>query len=504
MKKKQRIGILFGGRSGEHEVSLLSAASILKAIDKKKYEVVPIGITKQGRWVTASDAHDLLVGRQAPENPRLAGDPAATPTAAVIKKGEAVIIPPVPAESLQPLEMRASSELARSRPALDLDVIFPVLHRTFGEDGTIQGLFELADIAYVGSGVLGSAAGMDKAAMKRLFAAAGLPQTLAFSCSAASGERTRAPATKKIEAALKYPIFVKPANLGSSVGISKVHDRSELAAAMDLAASFDRKLVIEQGVGGQGAKPREPEVAGSRQRRLARGPPSSARSSPEPSSTITKPSTSPTPACPSSRQSSTAAESKQIRQMAVEAFKACDCAGLARVDFLMEPAKKGRSRRIFLQRDQHSTRFHLHQHVYPKLWEATSLPYKQLIDRLIQLANERHGEEAANAVLPRLTQKSLRPGGAWRPLGKPSAVPARRPKSAISPVLASAAAHLVVLGVLIYHGRHWIAPVLYPGTEHGHNIVLTYLPGRAPRAIARSRPEAANERRQGRGKSSQA
>src|ERR1700754_2503341 len=126
MKKKLRIGILFGGRSGEHEVSLLSAASILKAIDKKKYDVVPIGITKEGRWVTASDAHALLNGKQAPENPRLAGDPAITPTAAVLKRGEAVIIPPVPAESLQPLQLSATAELA-SRPALDLDVVFPVL-----------------------------------------------------------------------------------------------------------------------------------------------------------------------------------------------------------------------------------------------------------------------------------------------------------------------------------------------------------------------------------------
>jgi len=390
MKKKQRIGILFGGRSGEHEVSLLSAASILKAIDKKKYEVVPIGITKEGRWVTASDAHDLLAGRQAPENPRLAGDPAATPTAAVIKKGEAVIIPPVPAESLQPLEMSASAELARSRPALDLDVIFPVLHGTFGEDGTIQGLFELADIAYVGSGVLGSAAGMDKAAMKRLFAAAGLPQTPWLALLRSEWRANPRACTKKIEAALKYPIFVKPANLGSSVGISKVHDRSELAAAMDLAASFDRKLVIEQGVGGQGAKPRELEVAVL------------GNDSPEASVVgeivpgaefydyeAKYLSDSSVPIIPAKL---TAAESKQIRQMAVEAFKACDCAGLARVDFLMEPAKKGKKPRIFLNEINTLPGF-TSISMYPKLWGATGLPYKQLIDRLIQLATERHQEK---------------------------------------------------------------------------------------------------------------
>ncbi|HEX7159445.1 MAG TPA: D-alanine--D-alanine ligase family protein, partial [Edaphobacter sp.] len=274
-KGKLRIGILFGGRSGEHEVSLLSATSILKAIDKKKYDVVPIGITKKGRWVTSHDAQALLAGKYPAENPRLAGDPEATPTAAVLKKGdEAIIIPPVPGESLQllesgipsvhsgaPLSVRSDMDGVDMNEGLDLDVIFPVLHGTFGEDGTIQGLFELADIAYVGSGVLGSAAGMDKAAMKRLFAAAGLPQTPWLSMLRSEWRANPRAATTKIEAALKYPIFVKPANLGSSVGISKVRDRSELAAAMDLAASYDRKLVIEQGVGGPGAKPRELEVS---------------------------------------------------------------------------------------------------------------------------------------------------------------------------------------------------------------------------------------------------
>ena len=393
MKKKQRIGILFGGRSGEHEVSLLSAASILKAIDKKKYDVVPIGITKEGRWVTASDAHALLTRQQAPENPLLAGDPAATATAAVLKKGEAVIIPPVPADSLQPLQLSASAELARSRPALDLDVIFPVLHGTFGEDGTIQGLFELADIAYVGSGVLGSAAGMDKAAMKRLFAAAGLPQTPWLSLLRSEWNANPRACTKKIEIALKYPLFVKPANLGSSVGISKVHDRSELAAAMDLAASFDRKLVIEQGVGGPGAKPRELEVAVL------------GNDSPEASVVgeivpgaefydydAKYLSDSSVPIIPAKL---TAAESKQIRHMATEAFKACDCAGLARVDFLMEPAgKKGSKKkpRIFLNEINTLPGF-TSISMYPKLWAASGLPYKQLIDRLIQLASERHQEK---------------------------------------------------------------------------------------------------------------
>jgi D-alanine-D-alanine ligase len=393
MKKKQRIGILFGGRSGEHEVSLLSAASILKAIDKKKYDVVPIGITKEGRWVTAADAHALLTGKQAPENPRLAGDPASTPTAALLKRGEAVIIPPVPAESLQPLQLSASA-VAATQPALDIDVIFPVLHGTFGEDGTIQGLFELADIAYVGSGVLGSSVGMDKAAMKKVFAAAGLPQTPWLAMLRSEWRANPRACTKKIEAELKYPLFVKPANLGSSVGISKVHDRSELAAAMDEAASFDRKLVIEQGVGGAGAKPRELEVAVL------------GNDSPEASVVgeivpgaefydyeAKYLSDASVPIIPAKL---TAAESKQIRQMAIEAFKACDCAGLARVDFLMEPAAKGKKSakkpRIYLNEINTLPGF-TSISMYPKLWGATGLPYKQLIDRLIQLAVERHREK---------------------------------------------------------------------------------------------------------------
>ncbi len=406
MPKKQRIGILFGGRSGEHEVSLLSAASILKAIDKKKYDVVPIGITKQGRWVTAGDAHALLAGHPVPSNPRLAGDPETTPTAAVLRKGEAIIIPPVPAESLQPLEVgapypAASSPDVGSTSGLDIDVIFPVLHGTFGEDGTIQGLFELADIAYVGSGVLGSAAGMDKAAMKQLFAAANLPQTPYLAMLRSEWRANPKAATKKIEAALKYPLFVKPANLGSSVGISKVHDRTELAAAMDLAAGYDRKLVIEQGVGGPGVKPRELEVAvlGND------NPEASVVGEIVPGAEFYDyeakyQSDTSIPIIPAKL---TAAESKQIRQMAIAAFKACDCAGLARVDFLMEPASAAAKGKKGKKGSKTKPRIYLNEintlpgftsiSMYPKLWEATSVPYKNLIDRLIQLAIERHKEK---------------------------------------------------------------------------------------------------------------
>jgi D-alanine-D-alanine ligase len=365
MKKKLRIGILFGGRSGEHEVSLLSAASILKAIDKKKYDVVPIGITKSGHWLHANAAIHLLQG--------------------------------LPVEAAEPLQLNASAEPSHQAQNLtqagtlsrDIDVIFPVLHGTFGEDGTIQGLFELADLAYVGAGVLASSTGMDKSAMKQLFAAAGLPQTPHVNLIRSEWRADPKRCTKLIEKTLAYPVFVKPANLGSSVGISKVHDRSELAAAMDLAASFDRKLIIEEGVGGPGVKPRELEVAvlGND------NPEASVVGEIVPGAEFYDynakyHSDASIPIIPAEL---TKAESKQIQQMAIAAFRALDCAGLARVDFLMEPARKGKKARIYLNEINTMPGF-TSISMYPKLWGATGITYKELISRLIGLAIERHSE----------------------------------------------------------------------------------------------------------------
>ena len=264
--KKLRVGVLFGGRSGEHEVSLLSAASVLNAIDKKKYDVVPIGITREGRWLTPAHAERLLKGEEAPgPEPRhlRAGDPEATSTAAVLAKGEGVVVPPIPGanhSALVPFETSAQEMNAAASP-IDVDIIFPVLHGTFGEDGTIQGLLELADIAYVGAGVLGLAAGMDKDVMKKLFRDAGLPIVKHVTVLRNAWRKDPRKVRKQIAGALKYPVFVKPANLGSSVGISKVHDGGELGAAMDEAARFDRKIVIEQGVGGAKSKAREIECS---------------------------------------------------------------------------------------------------------------------------------------------------------------------------------------------------------------------------------------------------
>ncbi|HEY4899701.1 MAG TPA: D-alanine--D-alanine ligase family protein [Terriglobales bacterium] len=391
--KKLRIGVLFGGRSGEHEVSLLSAASVLNAIDKKKYDVVPIGITKEGRWVTAAHAERLLKGGAAtdPEARHLrAGDPQATSAAAVLAKGEGVVVPPMPGHdhsSLVPFETDVAQVHAAN--SVNVDVIFPVLHGTFGEDGTIQGLLELADIPYVGAGVLGSAAGMDKDVMKRLFRDAGLPIVKHVTVLRSAWREQPKKARKLIESALKYPVFVKPANLGSSVGISKVHDSSELAAAMDDAAQFDRKLVIEQGVGGSKAKAREIEcsVLGND------NPMASVPGEIVPikefydydAKYLVEGSRPIIPAkLPKGKL-------REVQRLAVAAFQAVDCAGLARVDFLMDP----RSGKMYVNEINTMPGF-TSISMYPKLWAASGVPYAELIDRLILFGLERHAEKKQN------------------------------------------------------------------------------------------------------------
>src|SRR3954469_5797066 len=391
MANKIRVGVLFGGRSGEHEVSLLSAASVLKEIDKKKYEVVPIGITKEGRWLTAGHAEKLLRGEHKDESHLRAGDPQATSTAAVLAKGEGVLVPPQPTSdhsSLIPFETGAAAHAAAS--PIDVDVIFPVLHGTFGEDGTIQGLLELADIAYVGAGVLGSAAGMDKDVMKKLFKFSGLPIVKHVTVLRSEWEGEPKKVQKAIEKTLKYPVFVKPANLGSSVGISKVHDRSELAGAMKEAAKYDRKIVIEQGVGGgKAGKAREIEcsVLGNDEP-IASIPGEivpatefydyNAKYIDEGSKLII-------PAKISKRKQ------KEVQEMAIAAFKAVDCSGLGRVDFLLDP----KTEKLYLNEINTMPGF-TSISMYPKLWGASGIGYKELIDRLIQLGLERHADKKRN------------------------------------------------------------------------------------------------------------
>jgi D-alanine-D-alanine ligase len=383
MPRKLRVGIVFGGRSGEHEVSLRSAASVLAAIDKKKYDVVPIGITKTGHWLLADDAQHMLAG-------------GTTVTATSIAKSR--IVHPgalVPAAHPGLLHLPASAAKEQSE-ALGVDVLFPVLHGTFGEDGTIQGLFELAGKAYVGSGVLGSAAGMDKDVMKRLFAAAGLPIVEHITLLRGAWQKAPRKAIAEIEANLRYPLFVKPANLGSSVGISKVHDRSELAPAIVLAASYDRKIIIEQGVTGKAArnKPalraRELEVAV-----LGNDVPKASvvgeiipakefydyEAKYESDASI--------PVIPAKLSKT---QAREVREMAIAAFHACDCSGLARVDFLLEPeSRDGKPGQLYLNEINTMPGF-TSISMYPKLWEASGLKYSDLIDRLIELALDRRAE----------------------------------------------------------------------------------------------------------------
>ena len=392
--KKLRVGVLFGGRSGEHEVSLLSAASVLKAIDKKKYTVVPIGITKEGQWVTAAHAQRLLQGHAArarrPSRLR-AGDPDATSAAAVLAKGEGVVVPPMPGENhpaLMPFETDAS-ELHPAHSPINVDIIFPVLHGTFGEDGTIQGLMELADIAYVGAGVLGSAAGMDKDVMKRLFRDAGIPIVKHVSVLRSAWRMDPKNVRKQIEGALKYPVFVKPANLGSSVGISKVHSAAELAAAMDEAARYDRKIVVEQGVGGKKGKAREIECSVLGNEHPIASVPGEIVPVKEfydySAKYLVKGSKAIIPAkLPVSKQN-------EVRRLAVAAFQAVDCAGLARVDFLMDP----RSGKMFVNEINTMPGF-TSISMYPKMWAASGISYPELMDRLIQLGLERHADKKQN------------------------------------------------------------------------------------------------------------
>jgi D-alanine-D-alanine ligase len=309
-----------------------------------------------------------------------------------------VVVPPEPVHrqtGLVPFQTDAALMRRASDRAINVDVIFPVLHGTFGEDGTIQGLLELADIPYVGAGVLGSAAGMDKDIMKSLFMASGLPIVKHVTILRSAWESDRKSTQKLIEKKLKYPVFVKPANLGSSVGISKAHDRKELGPAIEEAAKFDRKIVIEQGVGGNKGKAREIECSVLGNDNPAASVPGeivpgkefydyTAKYLDEGSQLII-------PAKLSK------AQAKTVQELAVKAFQAVDCSGLARVDFLMEPGgSSGKSGgKIYLNEINTMPGF-TSISMYPKLWAASGLGYADLIDRLIQLALERHTDKKKN------------------------------------------------------------------------------------------------------------
>jgi D-alanine-D-alanine ligase len=357
--RKICVGILFGGRSGEHDVSLISAASVMKALDPAKYDLVPIGITREGHWRIGSGALQLL--------PQVL-ESGAPVTPAVDPTGPKLL--PLPAS-------RAGAKLPTG-----IDVVFPVLHGTFGEDGTVQGLLELADVCYVGPGVLASAAGMDKDVMKRLFRDAGLPVVPWELILRSEWQQDPAAARRRIEKKLDYPLFVKPANLGSSVGITKVHNRRELAAAMNLAAEYDRRILVEKGID---AREIECAVLGND------APQASVVGEVVPvnefydyeAKYIKEGSELIIPAHLTPRQT------KQVQDVAIRAFQAIDCAGMGRVDFLLD-RKTGK---VFLNEINTIPGF-TSISMYPKLWEASGIPYSQLVTRLIELALERRQEKS--------------------------------------------------------------------------------------------------------------
>jgi D-alanine-D-alanine ligase len=369
MPKKLRVGVLFGGRSGEHEVSLRSAASIIEAMDKSRYEIVPIGITKKGRWLTAGAAQQLLSGAYQPLPRADAGEPAhiMRREAGVLEHGLPMVLAPDPTQ--------------RAREQQPLDVIFPILHGTFGEDGTVQGLLELAGIAYVGAGVLASAAGMDKDVMKRLFQDHGLPVVPWLLFLRDEIEQHPRRVTAAIEKKFRYPLFVKPANLGSSVGITKAHGRGELRPALEHAAQFDRKVLVERGIE---ARELECSVLGNDE------PQASVPGEIVPvhefydyaAKYLDEGSELIIPA------ELAAAETRRVRQLAVAAFRAVDCAGMARVDFLLER----RTGKIYVNEINTIPGF-TSISMFPKLWQASGLSYSRLIDRLIELALERHRQK---------------------------------------------------------------------------------------------------------------
>lgn len=340
---KLRVAVLFGGRSGEHEVSIRSAASVIAALDRSRYDVVPVAITKQGRWLQAGESVELL-----------------------------------PEAARTELQVGAALEISREPGATQgVDVVFPVLHGTFGEDGTVQGLLELADVAYVGSGVLGSACGMDKDVMKRLFRERGLPSVAHVSLLRSEiNERWAEPVDR-----FGYPLFVKPANLGSSVGVSKAEGETALKAALAEAARYDRKLVVEPAIDGReiecavlGGDLPEASVAGE-------VIPGEEFYSYE-DKYLTDAAKLEIPAKLSEEQADA------VRRLAVEAFQAVGCWGLARVDFFLE-----RSSGEPLLNEVNTMPGFTSISMYPKLWEASGLPYPKLIDRLIALAVERQEEK---------------------------------------------------------------------------------------------------------------
>jgi D-alanine-D-alanine ligase len=354
-QRKLRVGVLFGGRSGEHEVSLASAASIVRGLDPNKYEAVPIGITKEGHWLVGAGAQKML-----PE---------------VLKAGQRVVMSADPSET-------ALLRLDGSSQGQKLDVIFPVIHGTFGEDGTIQGLLELAGLPFVGAGVLGSAIGMDKDVAKRLMQVAGIPVVPWITVLRADWERNPKEIRRAVEKKFKYPVFVKPATLGSSVGMTKVHSRVELGPALDLAAEFAMKILVERSVN---AREIEVSVLGNHDP-LASIPGEIVPHREFYDYTAKYLEDGTQLLIPAKLKKS---EIKKVQSLAVTAFKALELSGMARVDFFIEK----RGGKIFLNEVNTIPGF-TSISMYPKLWKANGIPFRELLSKLIDLALEQHREKA--------------------------------------------------------------------------------------------------------------
>jgi D-alanine-D-alanine ligase len=367
-KRKIRVGLVFGGRSGEHEVSLASATSVMANLDKEKYDVVPIGITKEGSWLLGVAPPRLLEAEQSASH-----EEGLERSTAVTLTGDPSLRRLIP--------VRGSEQLGADGA---LDVVFPVLHGTYGEDGALQGLLEMANVPYVGCGVLGSALGMDKEKMKMIFSSVGLPVVEALTYRRNEWERSPEEILDAVGLRLGYPCFVKPVNLGSSVGVNKAHNRDELAHAIRVAAEYDRKIIIERGIN---CRELECSVLGNDE------PIASVVGEVVPSnefydynakyidgkSHVIIPAAIPQ------------ATAEQVRRWAVQAFTALDLSGLSRVDFFLEKE----TGQVYINEVNTIPGF-TQISMYPKLWEASGLSYAQLLDRLVELAIERHEDRQRN------------------------------------------------------------------------------------------------------------
>lgn len=365
--KKIKVGLIFGGKSGEHEVSFCSASSIIKAIDKDKYTVVPIGITKEGRWISPQDSELAL------QSGRIEGK--STVTLLNNPSGTALV------------RIDNNQKLDKSSTLEKLDVIFPVLHGPYGEDGTVQGLLELADIPYVGAGVAASAISMDKDLMKTIFKQKNLPILKWLTIKRKEWQKDKGKILSIIQNDFEYPLFVKPTNLGSSVGITKAQKKEELDKAIDLASSYDRKILIEEGL--EEVREIECSVLGNDE------PQASVVGEVKPtgefydydSKYIDKETQLIIPAdLPDG-------VSQKVQEIALRAFMAVDAAGMARVDFFVSKKEN----KIYLSEINTIPGF-TSTSMYPRLWEASGVSYPDLIDQLIQLALERYQDKNQNKI----------------------------------------------------------------------------------------------------------